>query len=66
MILVFGGAAVEAECVGAAAIQTIHIAFASGGVAMCAADIEEWCGQQRLQPVWDQGGALWKTKNLIM
>lgn len=40
MILVFGGAAVEAEGAGIA-IQAEHIAFAPGGVAVAAADVEE-------------------------
>lgn len=44
MILVFGGAAVEAEGAGVA-VEAEHVAFAPGGVAVGAAHIEECCVQ---------------------
>lgn len=49
MILVFGGAAVEAKGIGIT-IQAIHIAFAPGGVAVSPAHIEESGVEKLLQP----------------
>lgn len=49
MILVFGGAAVEAEGAGVA-VQAEHVAFAPGGVAVGAADVEEGGVEELLQP----------------
>lgn len=57
MILVFGGAAVEAEGIGIT-IQAIHIAFAPGGVAVSPAHIEESGVEKLLQP--------WRNQHCVL